>query len=72
MLEAEKDGKAIGTTKRGIGPCYASKATRNGLRFADLLNEATLEEKIYELIRHQKLHYASALVDTDIPKEVAR
>ena len=25
MLEAEKDGKAIGTTKRGIGPCYASK-----------------------------------------------
>ena len=32
MLEAEKDGKAIGTTRRGIGPCYASKATRNGIR----------------------------------------
>lgn len=72
MLEAEKDGKAIGTTKRGIGPCYASKATRNGLRFADLLNEDTLEEKMYELIKHQKLHYASALVDTDISREVAR
>ncbi len=27
MLEAEKDGKAIGTTKRGIGPCYSSKVT---------------------------------------------
>jgi adenylosuccinate synthase len=72
MLEAEKDGKAIGTTKRGIGPCYASKATRNGIRFADLLNEDTLREKIYELIKHQKLHYASALVDTDINKEVAK
>ena len=46
MLEAEKDGKALGTTKRGIGPCYASKATRNGIRFADLLNEDTLEEKV--------------------------
>ena len=56
MLEAEKDGKAIGTTKRGIGPCYASKATRNGIRFADLINEETLDDKIYELLKHQKLH----------------
>ena len=40
-LQAEKDGKAIGTTKRGIGPCYASKANRNGIRFADLLNEVS-------------------------------
>eukprot|EP01071_Lankesteria_metandrocarpae_P005344 Lankesteria_metandrocarpae@DN3962_c1_g1_i1.p1 len=30
-------GKAIGTTKRGIGPCYASKCHRNGLRFSDLV-----------------------------------
>jgi adenylosuccinate synthase len=65
MLEAEKDGKAIGTTRRGIGPCYASKATRNGIRFADLINEETLGEKIYELLKHQKLHYANALVDSD-------
>ena len=37
MLEAEKHSKAIGTTKRGIGPCYATKANRCGLRFADLV-----------------------------------
>jgi len=72
LLEAEKDGKAIGTTRRGIGPCYASKATRNGIRFADLINEDTLEEKIYELIKHQKLHYALAVVETDIAKEVVK
>ena len=73
MLEAEKDGKAIGTTKRGIGPCYASKATRNGIRFADLINEETLDDKIYELLKHQKLHYANALVDADsIKDEIAK
>ena len=33
--------KAIGTTKRGIGPCYATKANRCGLRFADLVKLLT-------------------------------
>jgi adenylosuccinate synthase len=34
--EAELAGGQIGTTKRGIGPAYASKATRNGARVGDL------------------------------------
>ena len=33
----------IGTTGRGIGPCYTDKASRVGLRICDLLNEKTLE-----------------------------
>jgi adenylosuccinate synthase len=37
--EAELAGGQIGTTRRGIGPAYASKATRNGLRVADLLGD---------------------------------
>lgn len=32
-----KRGKAIGTTKKGIGPAYASKASRTGLRVGDLV-----------------------------------
>lgn len=35
-LTNTQTGSKIGTTKRGIGPAYASKATRNGLRVADL------------------------------------
>jgi len=35
--EAAKGGKAIGTTKKGIGPTYANKASRTGLRVADLV-----------------------------------
>lgn len=37
--EAELAGGQIGTTRRGIGPAYASKATRNGLRVSDLLGD---------------------------------
>src|SRR3954469_4344275 len=36
----------IGTTRRGIGPCYADKAARLGIRVQDLLDEAILRKKI--------------------------
>jgi adenylosuccinate synthase len=36
----------IGTTKRGIGPCYADKANRLGIRVQDLLDEKILRQKI--------------------------
>lgn len=39
LQEEEKGGKSIGTTKKGIGPTYASKAARNGLRFGDLMGD---------------------------------
>jgi adenylosuccinate synthase len=37
----------IGTTRRGIGPCYADKAARLGIRMQDLLDEKILRQKIY-------------------------
>ena len=46
----ESRGKTkIGTTKRGIGPCYADKAERIGIRFEDLVDENRLKEKINEV-----------------------
>jgi adenylosuccinate synthase len=36
----------IGTTRRGIGPCYADKAARLGIRIQDLLDEKILRKKI--------------------------
>jgi adenylosuccinate synthase len=38
----------IGTTKRGIGPCYEDKVARVGIRAIDLLNPETLKAKIEE------------------------
>lgn len=51
LQEAEKGGKSLGTTKKGIGPAYSSKATRNGIRVADLLGDFnTFSEKLVEFL----------------------
>src|SRR5918996_536561 len=44
--EARLGKLRIGTTRRGIGPCYAAKASRLGIRVQDLLDEAILRKKI--------------------------
>ena len=44
LKEAKR--RKIGTTKKGIGPCYADKMARSGIRMADLLDEAVLKEKL--------------------------
>jgi len=41
----------IGTTKRGIGPAYADKALRVGLRVQDLLDPATFRERLEAVLR---------------------
>jgi len=41
-----KGNKKIGTTGRGIGPAYADKINRKGIRMADLLDPATFREKL--------------------------
>lgn len=42
----ESGKNKIGTTGRGIGPCYIDKFDRKGIRIVDLLNKEVLEEKI--------------------------
>jgi len=44
--EKKKGRSAIGTTGRGIGPCYEDKVARNGIRVHDLLDSAVLSEKL--------------------------
>jgi adenylosuccinate synthase len=44
--EARLGKLRIGTTKRGIGPCYADKASRLGIRVQDLLDPSILRKKI--------------------------
>ena len=44
--EAAKGKDKLGTTGRGIGPCYEDKVGRRGIRAVDLLEPSTLETKI--------------------------
>ncbi len=54
----ELRGKSkIGTTLRGIGPCYADKAGRWGIRVCDLFHQAGLDSKLqFQYLRLQKLY----------------
>ncbi|MFW2390068.1 MAG: adenylosuccinate synthase [Polyangiales bacterium] len=45
-LREKKSNEAIGTTKRGIGPCYEDKVARRGIRMGDLLDAARLRSKL--------------------------
>jgi adenylosuccinate synthase len=52
VLEESARGKdTIGTTKRGIGPAYADKAARSGLRMGDLLQAEWLESRLDNALR---------------------
>src|ERR1700685_887167 len=49
--EVLKGKHKIGTTKRGIGPAYADRAARVGLRMGALIDPARLEEKLARRIK---------------------
>ena len=47
--------KKIGTTKRGIGPSYADKCLRIGLRVGDIFNDDNLREKLVVILKLKNL-----------------
>jgi len=53
--EAKLGSKQIGTTRRGIGPAYADKAARLGIRVQDLLDEKILKKKIVAAMDPKRL-----------------
>src|SRR3954471_8476808 len=53
--EARLGKLQIGTTRRGIGPCYADKAARLGIRVQDLLDEKILKKKITAAMEPKRL-----------------
>lgn len=53
-IQEERKGRdMLGTTQKGIGPCYATKADRSGIRFCDLITEnfADFEVKYRKIIK---------------------
>ncbi|RKY43267.1 MAG: adenylosuccinate synthase [Candidatus Makaraimicrobium thalassicum] len=46
LREVRRKKARIGTTKKGIGPCYADKAARVGIRIADLFDKAYFRDRL--------------------------
>jgi len=71
LQELEKGTQSLGTTKKGIGPTYSSKAARNGLRIGDLLgNFDQFSQKFNTLVTsYQKMFPA---LHVDIKAELDR
>jgi len=58
--ELARGKSAIGTTGRGIGPCYEDKVSRRGIRLADLKDEAKFKEKLAGVMEYHNfalMHY---------------
>jgi adenylosuccinate synthase len=49
-IDKAKNGR-LGTTNKGIGPCYESKARRDGLRIVDIENNSSFSEEVLKTIK---------------------
>ncbi|MFK5952481.1 MAG: adenylosuccinate synthase [Desulfobacterium sp.] len=54
--EVKKGADKIGTTGRGIGPCYEDRATRRGIRFADLLDPDFFADKVTSIMEEKNFY----------------
>ncbi|XP_014087987.2 adenylosuccinate synthetase [Bactrocera oleae] len=71
MQEAEKGGKSLGTTKKGIGPAYSSKATRNGIRVGELLGDFNIFTDKFKSIVATHLRLFPS-INIEVEAELAR
>ena len=53
----------IGTTKRGIGPCYSDKIARRGIRIGDLLSEKRLRNRLKRILPSKKELFSIFQID---------
>ncbi|MFH1777190.1 MAG: adenylosuccinate synthase [Candidatus Omnitrophota bacterium] len=51
LQESKKASAKIGTTKRGIGPCYTDKISRSGIRIIDLFDKKVFRNKLAQNLR---------------------
>jgi adenylosuccinate synthase len=55
-MEEARSNK-IGTTKRGIGPCYADKCLRVGIRVGDIFDEEYLKERLTTALNVKNIQF---------------
>ncbi|KAI1129016.1 Adenylosuccinate synthetase, partial [Nemania abortiva] len=71
LEEVELGSRKIGTTGRGIGPAYASKAARTGIKLAEVFDAETFERKLRHLHSGYSQRYGN-LLKYDLEEELKR
>ena len=74
LIEESLGENKIGTTKKGIGPCYVDKIQRNGIRIQDLLDDKIFEKKVKQNVEDKnqlltKIYNKDPLSPEEIIKE---
>ena len=69
LYEAARGKDDIGTTKKGIGPCYMDKIERSGIRTCDMLDEKTFREKLSAQIDRKNEIIVKLFNESPIDKE---
>jgi len=74
LEEESRGGKAIGTTRKGVGPAFTDKAARLGIRSGDLLDKEALLERLRFILDHKndvltKIYGVSPLSLDDIYRQ---
>ena len=72
LEEKELGDAAIGTKKRGIGPCYQTSRARTGIKLTDIFHPKLFEEKVKRLADGYQKRFVGQLVEYDIKAELAR
>merc|ERR1712025_606217 len=71
LEEVELGARQIGTTRRGIGPTYACKHARNGIRLAEIFDPELFERKLRQLEQGYRKRFGD-LLEYDVDDELKR
>ena len=70
LSEAERGAAAIGTTGRGIGPCYADKTSRLGIRVGELRDLEGLRSRLIAVRREKLKEIRARFPDVDVIDDI--
>lgn len=71
LEEVELGERKIGTTGRGIGPSYSTKASRSGVRISEVFDEAVFDRKLRQMAHGYRKRFGD-LLKYDVEEEIAR
>jgi len=69
LQEKQKGNSMIGTTGRGIGPCYTDKISRDGIRVAELLDKDHFKDKLQKTVEEKNRIFVKLYDDEPVSWE---